>query len=94
MHINCSALHPSPPPLVLRLPWQPGVAVLMSETPPRTPMQALGQVTCSAAGHQLMPKNKIAAAPTPPTFSPKGESLFELQTKAEVYLVYPFMFLL
>lgn len=53
---------PPTPPIVLRLLWQPGVAVLMSETPPRTLMQALGQVICTAAGHRLTPKNKMAAS--------------------------------
>ncbi len=52
-----------PPPIALRLPWQPGVAVLMSESPPRTLMQALGQVIRTAAGHWLTPKNKMAAIP-------------------------------
>lgn len=33
----------------------------MSETPPRTFMQALGQVICTAAGHRLTPNNKMAA---------------------------------
>lgn len=70
VHINYSALHAvqmPPTPLTLSvallLPWQPGVAVLMSETPPRTLMQALGQVICTAAGHRLTPKNKMAAIP-------------------------------
>lgn len=77
VHINYSALHPAQtaqptnpnpptlPPIALWLPWQPEVAVLMSETPPRTLVQALGQVMCTAAGHRLTPKNKMAAIPIP-----------------------------
>lgn len=96
VHINYSALHlaqtPYTPPFVLRLPWQPRVAALMSEPPPRTLMQALGQVMCTAAGHRLTPKNKMAVVP-PHTFCRMGESLFEPQTKEEVHLCSPGTFL-
>lgn len=81
VHINYSALHlacpippPKPLPFVLRLPWQPRVAVLMSETPPRTLVQALGQVMCAAAaGHRLTPKNKMAVVP-PSHILPHGRA--------------------
>lgn len=69
VHVNYSALHPANAfsctctHLAWWLSWQPGVAAVMSETPPRTRMQALGQVMCTATGHWLpTPKNKMAAS--------------------------------
>lgn len=75
VHINYSALHQPQPPVAMPLPWQQEVAVLISETPPRTLMQALGQVICTAAGHRLTPKNKMAAIPFIFSFA-TWESLF------------------
>lgn len=52
--------HP-PTPLMLLSPWKPRVAALMSEPPPRTLVQAPGQVMQAAAGHVLTPRHKMAA---------------------------------
>lgn len=52
---------------MLPSPWQPRVAALMSESPPRTLVQAPGQVmrpaaaAAAAAGHVLTPRHKMAA---------------------------------
>lgn len=70
VHINYPARHPAPnatttsqppTPLMLPSPWKPRVAALMSESPPRTLVQAPGQVMQAAAGHVLTPRHKMAA---------------------------------
>lgn len=58
---NASSPPPHPTTLMLPSPWQPRVAALMSESPPRTLVQAPGQVMQAAAGHVLTPRHKMAA---------------------------------